>query len=123
MGSNPGYLLKSFLLYQKHLTKNSTPSYVKFKHMSNTTKTFMLVELLTCNSFIICFLFTYIFLEFQGVERAVASTTLASKKVIGYEKRHSYLLMLKESRSQFQGTPKRADYVKRQMQGKLPVYQ
>ena len=50
---------------------------------------------------------------FQAVERNVATTTVASKAVIGYEKRHGYIIMLNESRKYFTGRPKRADFVKR----------
>ena len=48
---------------------------------------------------------------FQDVERNIPTTSLASKKVIGYQKRHGYILMLNKSRARFNGVPKRQDFV------------
>ena len=50
----------------------------------------------------------------QDCERAIPTTTLASRKVIGHQKRHGYILMLKESRASFKGVPTRKDFVERQ---------
>ena len=53
------------------------------------------------------------FCNFQGVERAIPTTTLAAKNVVGEESRHGYILMLNESRKRFNGKPPRkADYVR-----------
>ena len=49
----------------------------------------------------------------QGVERAIPTTTLAARAVVGEESRHGYILMLNESRKRFNGKPaKKADYVR-----------
>ena len=49
----------------------------------------------------------------KDCERAIPTTTLAARTVNGYEKRHGYILMLKESREKFKGVPTRQHFVER----------
>ena len=47
----------------------------------------------------------------QNVERNVANTTLAAKSVIGQEKRHGFLLLLKQTRSKFDGRATKQHFI------------
>ena len=49
----------------------------------------------------------------KDCERAIPTTTLAARTVNGYEKRHGYILMLKEAREKFKGVPTRKHFVER----------
>ena len=58
------------------------------------------------------FYFLHYKFHLQIVERNVANTTLASRTVIGEDRRHGFLLLLRDAREQYNGTPKKADFEK-----------
>ena len=47
----------------------------------------------------------------QAVERHVSNTTLASETVIGQDRRHGFLLLLKQQREKYQGRATKQHFI------------
>ena len=119
----PNNEVRPFLKLQPHQVNWNSPSYFEFLDYDslpeitepNLTMDLTLVQLDeivngTLDFIKLCYL-ENTYCHTQNVERNVANTTLAAKTVIGQEKRHGFLLLLKQTRNRFNGRPTKQHFI------------